>query len=242
MTCPLSPTLEMFYQDEESEYAKEGTDAHLYGELWLLDDKAGMEAFRAVSAYYNAEMHYYVGEFVEEVERRYAGFKAISPDAVLMPEQYLRYDKWVHDGFGTGDVTLIAPGVLEIIDLKYGKGVPVKAQNNPQIRIYGLAAYDMFSHMFDNIHTIRLTIVQPRLDSVTSEDISVEKLLHWADTVLRPAGYNAWKGIGKRVAGSHCRFCKAKVDCGPYKVYRLEEKKKYIPKDMTLEDAINDFM
>lgn len=239
MECPPSARLSEFYEDHDSVYALEGTDAHTYAELRLLNDYAGMKEFRDTSEYYNAEMEQSVGIFTIEVLRRFKQAQEDSPGAILLPEQYLRFDEYVPEGFGTGDVTILSDDMIEIIDLKYGKGVPVYADNNPQTKLYGLGAWLMYGLLYD-IKTIRMTIIQPRLESVTSEDISLEKLLYWADIIIRPAGIKAWYGLGETKAGKHCQFCKAKIDCSTYAALP-KELKGYGPRENTLEDAINDF-
>ncbi len=51
------------------------------------------------------------------------------------------YSRWAKQGFGTADALIIANNTIEVIDLKYGKGVKVDAQNNPQLMLYGLGAF-----------------------------------------------------------------------------------------------------
>ena len=110
-------------------------------------------------------------------------------------EKRVDFSDWVPDGFGTSDVVILSEGVIEIIDLKYGKGMPVSAHQNPQMGLYALGAYAAYDLLYD-FDRIRMTIVQPRLDSVSTVEIFVEELLYWADNVVLPAAAQAYEGMG----------------------------------------------
>jgi len=150
--------------------------------------------------------------YCDVVMDRYLRAKEADPSTIILLEQRLDYSKWVPSGFGTGDVLIISSLLLEVLDLKYGKGVPVDAVGNPQIRLYGLVAYAKYGQLYD-FERVRLTIIQPRLDSLSSEDLTVGELLGWADTVVVPAAKLAWEGKGEFVSGEHCRWCAAKATC-----------------------------
>ncbi|MDM6028430.1 DUF2800 domain-containing protein, partial [Staphylococcus aureus] len=119
---------------------------------------------------------------------------------------------YVPESFGTGDVIIFSGGVLEIIDLKYGKGIEVSAIDNPQLRLYGLGAYELLSLMYD-IHTVRMTIIQPRIDNFSTEELPISRLLQWGTDFVKPLARLAYNGEGEFKAGSHCRFCKIKHSC-----------------------------
>jgi hypothetical protein len=133
-------------------------------------------------------------------------------DPILMSEQRLDFSRWVPDGFGTGDALIIADGELHVVDYKYGKGVPVYAEDNPQLRLYALGAYDAFDPLYD-IHEVHTHIVQPRLDSQTTEKLTAEELLKWADEYVAPRAKMALTGSGEPNPGEWCRFCKARATC-----------------------------
>lgn len=223
INCPPSARLTDTIEEKPSEYADEGTLAHelsenkLRSRLYLNDSKArgrlsaGLKVIHS-NPFYCPEMENAVQEYVELVEERYMEAKARSSDAVLLLEERLDYSEWVPDGYGTGDVVLIADGLLEVIDLKYGKGIAVYAYNNPQPRLYGLGAWSGYNYLYD-IKEIRMTIIQPRLDSVSSDTMAIEDLLEWAETVVRPAAELAFAGEGEFKAGSHCKWCKVKGSC-----------------------------
>lgn len=225
INCPPSARLTEGMADKWSAYADEGTAAHEYAEIKLtrrltkcnsadrerLDKQA--EALKT-NRYYNAEMEACIQQYADLVEERVleARIRSDSEDATVLLEAKLDLTEWVPDGFGTSDVTIISDGVLEVIDLKYGKGVPVSAINNSQLRLYALGALSKFGWMYD-IHTVRMTIIQPRLDSVSTDEISVEELNEWAESVVKPAASLAYAGEGEYKAGDHCRWCLAKGNC-----------------------------
>lgn len=224
INCPPSARLTEHIPDTRSEYADEGTAAHELSEIKLrrslypcnsqerqrLAD--ALEQFKATNTYYGPEMENAVQDYVDLVNERFMEAKARSSDAVVLLEEQLDFSEWVPDGYGTGDVVFISDGVLEIIDLKYGKGVPVSAIGNTQMRLYALGAWSGYSYLYD-IQEIRMTIVQPRLDNISTDVISADDLLEWADTVVKPAAVLADAGEGEYKAGDHCRWCKVKATC-----------------------------
>lgn len=219
LTCTPSARFEDQYQDTTSSYAEEGTVAHALA-------AAKIEAAREdelkihENTYYNREMEEYIAEYVNFVFERYNAALAKTPDAMLFSEQRLDYSTWVPEGFGTGDVIIIAEGTLEIIDLKYGAGVPVQAQDNPQIKLYGAGAWAAFDMLFD-ITEIQTTICQPRLDSITTCSIPVPELLTWLQDEVAPKAQQAWEGAGEYNPGEHCHFCRALPHCRALAEYNL---------------------
>ncbi|MTI95409.1 MAG: DUF2800 domain-containing protein [Firmicutes bacterium] len=221
LACPPSAKLEEQFPDAQSEYAAEGTFAHELAELLLSravanTTKPSVYKTKLLALqkheFYSQEMQDYIQQYVDQVSEIFMAAKVRCCDTVALLEQRLDYSNWVPDGFGTGDVVIIADNTVEIIDLKYGKGVPVSAENNSQMRLYGLGAYAAYSILYD-IQTVRMTIIQPRLDNISTEELSVDKLLAWATDYVAPKAKLAASGKGEFVAGDHCRFCKAKATC-----------------------------
>ena len=223
INCPGSVLLESrFAEDRSSSFAKEGEAAHEFSELrlkFLLDSISAKDYKKQLSAmaeqlseFYGPEMGEYVTNYTDSVMERYYAAHVISADVVMLLEQRLDYTEWVPDGFGTGDVTIISDKMLEIIDLKYGKGVPVSAVNNSQLKMYALGAISTFGSIYD-FDTVRMTIIQPRLDSITDFDMSVADLLKWAEEVIRPKAVEALSEKGAFKFGDHCKWCKAKDHC-----------------------------
>lgn len=224
LTCTPSARLGEHVPDRGSAFADEGTAAHELAEARLAKMLAGYLTGTNVfeqaaidraktSDWFNPEMDGYIDNYVQEVFERYRAAILQTPDATMLLEQRLDFSKWVPDAFGTGDVLIIADGVMDVIDLKYGKGVPVSAHDNPQMRLYGLGALDTYGFLYD-IHTVRMTIIQPRLDSISSEEIAVTDLLAWGEDVVKPAAKLAFAGEGEFRPGLEtCRWCKVKATC-----------------------------
>ena len=122
------------------------------------------------------------------------------------------FSRWVEQGFGTADCIIIADGILQIIDFKYGLGVLVSAEENPQMMCYGLGALEIFDCLYE-IDTVRMTIYQPRRENLSAYELSKDDLLRWADEVLKPAADLAFAGDGNFLCGEWCGFCKAKTVC-----------------------------
>jgi hypothetical protein len=220
--CPPSARLEEKFENTTSTAAEEGTLAHELGEI-TLKKELGLISTRKYnslvkkiqsSELFTADMPDYVEIYVNTCLEKVAEARARTPDAVINLEQRLDYSQWAPEGFGTGDMVIIADGIIEIVDLKYGKGVPVSAIENIQMRLYALGAIAEFEFLYD-IEKVKMTIVQPRLDSISSDEISVHDLLKWADEVLKPIAELAFKGEGEFCAGDHCNsgFCKAREVC-----------------------------
>lgn len=201
MNCTPSARLEQPFPDEESPYAAEGTEAHQLAEDWL----AYHLERRPEPPQGPQEMKDYVETYVNAVLER------ITKGAAVLLEQRLDFSPWVPEGFGTGDAVIISDRRIEIVDLKYGKGVPVSAEDNPQLRLYALGAVHEFGMLYD-FNTVRMTIIQPRLDNISSEELAVDALLQWGETI-KPLAWKAFNGKGEFKAGDHCRFCKARYTC-----------------------------
>ena len=130
----------------------------------------------------------------------------------VMIEQRLDFSRWVPEGFGTGDLVIVADDTLYIVDLKYGKGIAVSAEWNPQMLLYSLGALELFDSLYD-IEKVNMTIHQPRLENVSNFEITVHDLMEWAEQELMPKAEMAAKGEGEFAVGDWCRFCKAKNTC-----------------------------
>jgi hypothetical protein len=213
LNCPPSARLCESYADKGSDYAQEGSDAHSMCEYYLR--KALGEAVddpRENLTYFNQEMDdcatsyaAFVMELVEEA-------KANNADPVVLIEQRLDYSKFVKDGFGTGDCVVITDGILNIVDFKYGQGVLVEADHNPQMQLYAIGALEVFDCLYD-IELVRMTIFQPRRANISTFEMSKAELYEWADKVLKPTAELAYAGGGEFACGEWCQFCKAKADC-----------------------------
>ena len=209
LVCTPSARLEAMFPDEQSPYAAEGTVAHDLAEAILRHKLEGKKAPKLDD--YSAEMIEAVNRYVDICEEKVNDARARSSDAEAMIEARLDFSRWVPEGFGTGDMVIVADGILEVIDLKYGKGVPVSAVENTQMRLYALGAYDVNEYLYD-IKTVRMTIVQPRLDSVSTDEMSLEELLDWGEDI-KPIAQRAFIGEGECTPCDYCNFCKARHTC-----------------------------
>ncbi len=222
LECPLSAKLCSEQPDTASEYAQEGTDAHALCEH-KLKALLGMETTDPTEnlTYYNEEMERCANEYAVYVSEQVEKTKSVCKGPVVLVEQRLDFSRWVPEGFGTGDCVIVADGTLTIVDMKYGLGILVSAENNPQMMLYALGALELFDSIYD-INTVSMTIFQPRRDNISEHTISKEDLLRWADEVLAPTALLAIKGEGEFKAGDHCRFCKAKSNCRKRAEFNLE--------------------
>lgn len=227
MACPPSARLEEKLHDrfgeQSSPFAAEGTKAHSLAELKLLREKGRLGDTDGINQFNYDARRKALGDIPKEMDaatdlyadiiiEKYLSARKVSPDAKLMLEQRLDFSKWVPHGFGTGDAVIVSDAILDVSDLKYGKGVRVDAKENPQARCYGLGAIDAFGDLY-GFQTVRNTIIQPRLDHITEEQLPRTELLHWADTELTPKAQLAWAGDGEFHPGEHCKFCAARAIC-----------------------------
>jgi len=213
LNCPPSARLCEGYDDKGSNFAAEGSDAHSLCE-YKLRKALGMEAKDPTEdlTWYDAEMEESASGYAAFVMELVAEAKKTCSDPVVLIEQRLDYSKYVQSGFGTGDCVLIADGTLHIVDFKYGRGVLVEAEDNPQMKLYALGALEIFDCLYD-IDTVSMTIYQPRRANVSTFTLTRQELLDWAETVLVPTAELAYAGDGEYHCGEWCQFCKAKADC-----------------------------
>lgn len=212
LNCTPSARLEeQFGRENAGPYAEEGTAAHALAEH-KVKKCLRKRSKRPVSDYQCDEMEECTDGYASYVMEQVELAKQDCKDPVVLIEQRLDYSAYVPEGFGTGDLLIVADKTLTVIDLKYGKGVAVDAEWNPQMMLYGLGALELFDAIYD-IETVRMTIYQPRLESVSTWEISVPDLMEWVETELKPKAQLAIRGEGEFHCGSWCRFCKAKNTC-----------------------------
>lgn len=243
LACPPSVRLAEQYEDTTSVFAQEGTFMHELSEIYLSYELKQMTKAQMnkklkkmkQNEFYNSEIEQAVQTYVDVVIERINEAKSSSKDPLILIEEKVDFSPWVPDGFGTGDVILIYDNRLEVIDLKGGKGVKVSAVENPQMRLYALGAINNFGVLYD-IDNVAMTIVQPRLDHISTDEMQVDELLDWAETVVKPKAELAYKGLGEFIAGEHCRFCKAKATCRA----RAEEKLKLACMDFQSPPLLKD--
>lgn len=221
LACPPSVRFEEHLEEPPSTGdAETGTLAHSIAEtrlsfmLGITDKRKHNSALKQLreNPLYSPIMDEYLDTYIDYVLEAVNQAKTISPDPAIMLEMRLDFSRWVPDGFGTGDVVIVSDGRVDVIDLKYGKGVPVDAHGNPQLRLYGLGAFNELDMLYD-IQEVWMHIVQPRLESITTETLTAGQLLQWANDEVVPKAKLAIEGKGEMVSGDHCRWCRAKNIC-----------------------------
>lgn len=212
MNCTPSAQLTAGMEDETTTFAAEGTAAHALCE-WKVRKALKMRAGRRpTSDYWTDEMEEFTDDYRDFIMDLVGQAKLTCKDPVTLIEQHLDFSCYVPDGFGTGDFLLVADKELNVVDFKYGRGVAVYADHNPQMMLYALGALNLFDCLYD-IEQVTMTIFQPRLSSISTWTISAEELYKWAEEVLKPKAELAAKGEGEFISGSWCRFCKARNTC-----------------------------
>lgn len=216
MKCNPSARLEDMFPDCSSEYAEEGTLAHEISELKLTKYLKTMSLrtfnskMKKLKSHklYKPEMENYTDVYVDNIKELLMSF---DKPGIAEIEKKVDFSEYVPEGFGTCDFVTVDNETLYIRDLKYGRGVPVSAQDNPQLMLYSLGAYLEFS-LFKDIENINMGIIQPRLDIVSIFEISADELMKWAENEVKPNAEKAFKGEGDFKVGQ-CTFCRAKALC-----------------------------
>lgn len=236
LACPPSALECAKLPDVQSDFAKQGTEAHALCEYKVkkaLGEK-GTDPTQSLTTF-DEEMAECTDAYAQFVLESLAAAKTVCPDPLVLVEQRLDFSRWVPEGFGTGDCLIVADDTLIVIDYKHGLGVLVDAEKNPQMMCYALGALDLFDGIYD-IRQVSMTIFQPRRENVSTCTLTKEELLQWADTVLKPAAELAAQGKGAYKAGDHCRFCKIRATCRKRAEYNLELAKYDFAMPSTLED------
>ena len=218
LPCTAAPRFEEGLPESTSTYAEEGRLAHAIAELKVLKKFTVMTGRTYTTrlnklkkdALYDQEMDKTTDLYLEHLTEQAMLYDS-SPTVVA--EVKVDFGEYVPEGFGTCDCVMIGGDTLSITDYKHGKGVPVSAVGNPQMRLYALGALKRYAPVFgDTIKQVRMTIDQPRLDSYTSDLITVEELRAWGESI-KPIAQKAFSGLGEFVPGEHCRFCRGKAQC-----------------------------
>ena len=211
--CPPSAKLQEKYEDKGSEYAAQGTSAHTLAE-WKVRRLLGdiQPDPRPDLQYYDQEMEDATDQYAEYIAETIAEAKKACSDPCVMVEQQVDFSRWVPDAFGTADAIVAGSGRLWITDLKYGTGIEVFAERNPQASCYALGCLELLDDLY-GIDLITIQIFQPRRGHISEWTVSKDELLKWAEETLRPAAELAAAGKGSFCPGDHCRFCKARHEC-----------------------------
>lgn len=213
LNCPPAARLAAKFQDKETPYAAQGTEAHALAEHKLKlalgwdteDPRPGME-------FLDEELEECTDDYVSFIQEKIAKAEAEHGKPAVFIEQKVDYSRWVPDGYGYADCIIVSESEVSVVDLKFGSGVMVDADHNSQFMLYALGTVDLLDFLYD-IKSITVTAFQPRMKNISTFSISKTELLDWADKTLKPTASLAWDGKGDFKAGAHCRFCKAKACC-----------------------------
>ena len=228
LICTPSARLEQGFPDTNSAVAAEGTFAHRWAEIQLShfnkqmsDDNFKSEiAHLTQNKFYSKGLEEYVALYIDTVISKFQCARDVDNGAILLLEQKFNLNDYVPECYGHADAVILADGNMEVVDLKYGAGVPVSATNNSQLRLYALGAYLELAFLYD-IKQVTMTIVQPRNGGISSETLSITDLLNWGNSIKGIANL-AFKGKGDFKAGDHCKFCRAANRCKALAEYRIK--------------------
>ena len=239
MNCPPSACLEREFPSSSSEVAAEGTAAHALCEH-KLHKFLKLRSKRPQSDFEDDEMDRCSDDYVLFVQER---MREITSPMVLV-EQRLDLTRYVPEAFGTADCIIVGGDRLHIVDFKYGMGVLVEAEHNPQMMLYALGALELLDGIYD-IQKISVSIFQPRRENVCTWSLPKEELLRWARDDLVEKARLAYAGEGEYCAGEWCTFCRASVRCrarAEEKLRLAKEEFKYPPliTDEEIEDVLGE--
>ena len=199
LACPPSAVAAEAYTNEGTEFTREGTLAHEVAEVYAKGGHITPEANN--SADITLEMIECAMGYADYIQEQIK-----HDDAIVLLEQRVDFSPWVPDGFGTCDCIILQGETMTVIDYKYGVGVPVSAEDNPQMKLYALGALNDFGLAYDVTH-IEMHIYQPRINNISDCALMVEDLLEWAEQTVKPVAEKAVKGKGDYKAGEWCKFC-----------------------------------
>lgn len=216
--CTPAPRVEAEFPETTSEYAEEGRLAHSVCELaakkkfTVMNNRTYNSRLKKLKAdpKWNDEMLSTAATYVEHLTEHAMRFEH-APYVAL--EVQVDITDYAPEAFGTCDCVMIGGDELIITDYKHGKGVPVSAQDNPQMLLYALGALKLYRPIYgDMIRRVSTYIDQPRLGSYDGASMTVEELLAWGESI-KPKAAAAFMGTGEFAPGEWCRFCRAKAKC-----------------------------
>ena len=239
MNCPPSACLEREFPSSSSEVAAEGTAAHALCEH-KLRKLLKLRSKRPHSDFEDDEMDRCSDDYVSFVQEQMGEI----PSPMVLVEQRLDLTRYVPEAFGTADCIIVGGDRLHIVDFKYGMGVLVEAEHNPQMMLYALGALELLDGIYD-IQKISVSIFQPRRENVCTWSLPKEELLRWARDDLVEKARLAYAGEGEYCAGEWCTFCRASVRCrarAEEKLRLAKEEFKYPPliTDEEIEDVLGE--
>ena len=260
LNCNQSVALTAHIEDKTSVYAEEGTLAHEMCEAKLRERVGIWTKTKANSALkkiranklYDSSMEEHTDNYVDYVVEKFNQIKATTPDASISIEERVHFAEYVPKGSGSCDCVIIGDGALTVIDFKYGQGVRVDAEENPQAMLYAIGAI-LSNEIYYDVDKVKICIHQPRVNNISEWDTTVLELKAWAQYYVKPRAQLAWEGKGSVEPGDWCKFCKISGTCRARAERTLEESSTFfeIDGELTNEelgevllkfDKIKDFM
>ncbi len=247
LNCTPSARLAEDAPRTDTVHTLEGTLAHEFAEVTLnyllervsyhdFDKRVGEISQECGHKGFDTKaMGEHVTAYARYVLEKYNEAKKLDPAAVIIVEQRVDFSEYVPEGFGSADAIIVANGTAYVFDLKYGAGVRVSAKANSQLKLYGLGAYLLLNLVYD-INTVQLVVVQPLMDSISEDTVSVDDLLDWAQNTVKPKAAEAWTGEGEQVPGDWCQFCPVRTRCKAL----ADEAQAIAAKDFTEPKLIDD--
>ena len=216
LNCPPSARLQEQFPNESSVYAEEGTFAHSVCEYKVKKYLHERVKRPQSEEYYSEELEQSTDTYYEFVVSVIEEMKQGGCEPLVLVEERVDYSHIAPSGFGTADMVVIGHdadgrGILHICDYKNGKGVFVDADHNSQMMLYALGALHAYGYIY-TIETVRMSIIQPRLDNISTCEMTAVELAAWGESIRETAKL-AYEGKGEQKAGDWCRFCRAKPVC-----------------------------
>ena len=216
LNCPPSARLQEQFPNESSVYAEEGTFAHSFCEYKVKKYLHERVKRPQSEAYYSEELEQSTDAYYEFVVSIIEEMKRNGCEPLVLVEERVDYSHIAPSGFGTADMVIIGhdadgKGILHICDYKNGKGVFVDADHNSQMMLYAIGALHAYGYIYP-IETVKMSIIQPRLDNISTFECSREELEAWGESI-KPIAKLAYEGKGEARCGDWCRFCRVKPQC-----------------------------
>lgn len=204
-------------------YAQEGTWAHTAAELKAAEALGTNTNKRAHNTQWRKWRNEVPREFHDEMlghAERYADTLAeirdsMAGDPLVLLEQ--KVDTGVPGVWGTADATLASEQELVVCDFKYGRGVQVTPDSNPQLMLYGLGAINEIGGLlveFSPGTPVTLVVVQPRAGGTSTWATTVGELEQFRDDVVLPAAQAIDSGNTEFAPSEDaCRWCPVAGRC-----------------------------
>ena len=206
--CAGKISAEAGIPDTTSEFAAEGTDGHELADI-CLTQKRTTRTFIGQTPLINKER--VIDQDMADYIQTYVSYiNGLGGNQEY--EQEVSYDDWVPGGFGTADVIIVKDKTLFVIDLKYGKGIKVDAEENPQGMLYALGALSE-RDAFQKFDKVIIVIHQPRLNSVSEWETTPEHIYEFAAYAKERAVLTLTDNPERTPGEKQCQWCRAKATC-----------------------------